>query len=250
MQWKVSSSLAVITPFLLSVLLFASDLVVAQISAPFCTDITSSWGWAYNSLDQSPCTVTAYLMSTCYFGVFNMNPLGPGDTAYAGPSITEVIDANACWCNTVIYNLISACSECQGRQPLYWYDYYRNCSTILAPATFPNPVPAGTRVQHWALLDIPTVEYWSPITAQRVGDTPEVLPGGIINTPAIVPTPSTVTPYTTPSHTFVPGPTLTPTFPSLPTSGLSNRGALNTNPFAGGVTTVAAMAGLILSLVS
>ncbi|KAI9429030.1 hypothetical protein H4582DRAFT_2034761 [Lactarius indigo] len=65
MQWKLSSSLARITSFFL---LLAGDLIIAQIDAPICTDTVSSWGWSFNSLDQDPCLVTAYMMSTCYGG--------------------------------------------------------------------------------------------------------------------------------------------------------------------------------------
>jgi hypothetical protein len=46
MQWKVSSSLTAFTSLFL---FYASDLVDAQIiSAPFCTDIESSWQWVQN----------------------------------------------------------------------------------------------------------------------------------------------------------------------------------------------------------
>ena len=44
---------------------------------------------------------------------FNVPPLGDY-VAYAGPSERKVSEAGACWCNTVLYNLLSACSECQG----------------------------------------------------------------------------------------------------------------------------------------
>ena len=49
--------------------------------------------------------------------VFDLTPLGL-DVGYAGPSITEVIEAGSCWCNTVIYSLASACSECQGGESI------------------------------------------------------------------------------------------------------------------------------------
>ena len=45
--------------------------------------------------------------------VFDLAPLGL-DSGYAGPNEEEVLQAGSCWCNTVIYNLASACSECQG----------------------------------------------------------------------------------------------------------------------------------------
>ncbi|KAH9000991.1 hypothetical protein EDB83DRAFT_862082 [Lactarius deliciosus] len=147
MQWKVSSSLAAITSFFL---LFASDLVVAQISAPICNDTLFSWGWSFNSLDQNPCLVTAYMMSTCYSGG---NMFKNSCHSYAGPSREESLEANPCWCNTVTYNLLNACAECQGGLSLSWSEYDLNCTRILAPSTFPNLVPAGTRVPQWVLQD-------------------------------------------------------------------------------------------------
>ncbi|KAN0139309.1 hypothetical protein V8E53_002810 [Lactarius tabidus] len=214
---------------------------------------------SYNSLDQNPCTVSAYLLATCYGGVFDMNPLLLGDSGYAGPSIAEAAAAGPCWCNTVTYNLASACSECQGGQSILWSEYYQYCSTILPPATFPNPVPAGTSVPQWALLGIPSTNYWSPTSAQRVGDFPELFPGALINTPAILPTTS-IPPYV-PAPTSPRSVVQEPTFPSLsitplPTlnipssAGASSGVTLNPNSFAGCVTTVAAIAGVILSLFS
>ncbi|KAH9161228.1 hypothetical protein EDB89DRAFT_754399 [Lactarius sanguifluus] len=194
MQWRVSSSLAAI----MSLSLITSDLVVAQISAPSCIDVLSSWQWSFNSLGQNPCKVTAYMMSTCYRGVFTVNPLSLGDIAYAGPSREEVRDAGSCWCNSVAFSLISACSECQGAQSLLWSEYYQNCTRILEPSTFPNPVPAGTRVPQWALVDITLANFWSASTAQLVGDTPEIFPGERIDTPATF----TIRTSSSPSPTF------------------------------------------------
>ena len=152
MQWKVSSSLAAITPlFLLS----AVDLVVAQIIAPICTDIGSSWQWVrlyslfcmWTGLrsihsrttlwtkirvqSQRTClrhvtmAVISFKTLVCSVhclmslppAVFDFLPLGL-DIGYAGPSVEEVLEADTCWCNTVIYSLMSACSECQGGESI------------------------------------------------------------------------------------------------------------------------------------
>jgi len=256
MQWKVSSSLATIA----SLLLFAGDLAVAQISAPLCL-ATSTWLWTYNSLDQSPCMVTAYLLSTCYGGSFTMNPLGTY-IEYAGPSATEVQQAGPCWCNTVAYSLMSACSECQGGQAIAWSQYEEYCKTVQVSA-FPHPVPAGTRVPHWALVAISGSALWNPSTAKTVGDAPEILPGGLINGPAVVPTPSTAVP--TP-NTVAPPPT-TPIVPPAPTVTVTTSPSTTAPPFSAGsktggskqvvsagglvwgVTSMAAISGLVLTLI-
>ncbi|KAI9429284.1 hypothetical protein H4582DRAFT_311035 [Lactarius indigo] len=73
-------------------------------------------------------------------------------------------------------------------------------------STFPDPVPPGTRVPQWALLDITHANFWNAGTAQLVGDFPEIFPGELINTPA----PLSVTPRTpsASSHIVVPAPAL------------------------------------------
>ncbi|KAI9438020.1 hypothetical protein H4582DRAFT_1952141 [Lactarius indigo] len=253
MQWRTSPSLAVVASLFF---LITSDLVVAQISAPSCTDVVSSWKWSFNSLGQNPCKITAYMMSTCYRGAFAVNPLGLGDTAYAGPSRQEVQEAGLCWCNTVAFSLISACSECQGGQSLFWSEYRQNCARTLEPSTFPNPVPAGTRVPQWALIDITFVNFWSASTAQLVGDTPEIFPGQRIDTPATFTIKSTSSPsptFTTRS-TSIPTPTFTishtssTSFPTVPeptspsfSSGIRLNMGANDSSVARGIITIAAI---------
>ncbi|KAH9970055.1 hypothetical protein BJV74DRAFT_263903 [Russula compacta] len=169
---------------LASMLLLISGFVVAQISAPACLNGSlASWAWTFNSLDQNACTVAAYLMSTCNGGSFTINPLQPGH-AYTGPTgATGINDSNMCKCNTVMYSLLSACDACEG---VYWFgwDYFlTNCTQTLPPSTFPLPVPAGTRVPKWALLDITDGAHdnnWNANISQLTGDAPEVGPGGVI----------------------------------------------------------------------
>ncbi|KAI9447114.1 hypothetical protein BJY52DRAFT_1420507 [Lactarius psammicola] len=151
-----------------------------------------------------------------------------------------------CWCNTVAYSLIGACAECQAGLPLFLSTYYENCTRILEPSTFPNPVPAGTRVPQWALVDVTPLNYWSASTARLVGDTPEIFPGELINDP-----PSTSTFGPPPSTTI--RPTFSTSFPTSPTF-TSSGSRLNKDAIAGGavpgVTIIATIAGLVLSLFS
>ncbi|KAH9047027.1 hypothetical protein EDB83DRAFT_2553732 [Lactarius deliciosus] len=202
MQWGVSSSLTAIASLFL---LFAGDLVVvaqmSQMSAPLCTDTGSSWEWSFNSLGHNPCLVTAYMMSTCY-GSSNMlylctshrvltdiaegfvvEPLQFRDY-YLPPTQGQVQEANSCWCSTVIFSLLSACGECQNGLSTLWTEFSQNCPGIIEPSTFSHPVPEGTRVPQWALLDITRANIWDATTAQIIGDTPEILPGGLIGTSA------------------------------------------------------------------
>jgi hypothetical protein len=94
---------------------------------------------SFNSLGQNPCTVAAYLMSTCNgrcehsssplcpyifepcrlisFSAFTIKELAPG-YHYTGPGRYD--DTDLCKCNTVTYSLLSACVACQGEE---WISY-------------------------------------------------------------------------------------------------------------------------------
>jgi hypothetical protein len=156
---------------------------------------------------------------------------------------------------------------------------------------FPNPVPEGTRVPRWVLLEIPVssivgafvntlLKLLSPLHRVPITGVPrrpdmsavscstsgitlcvfsltnyssdivEVFPGELIDIPVALPT-TTSARTIAPTYSFVPGhtslslsPLPVPTLPSLASSGVT----LNPSSFAGGVTTVAAIAGVILSL--
>jgi hypothetical protein len=135
--------------------LFLFGFAVAAISAPSCL---ATWEWVsmlsyllvdcylicghnvqtFNSLSQDPCTVAAYMLSTCNggcqyyylscqslptrpFAAFVINPLQPG-YSYSGPSGSD--DTDLCECNTIAYSLISACDACQGEE---WISYGPHC---------------------------------------------------------------------------------------------------------------------------
>ncbi|KAF8497750.1 hypothetical protein F5888DRAFT_1694492, partial [Russula emetica] len=57
-------------------------------------------------------------------------------------------------CSTIGYSLLSACDGCQGSDWISWTKYAYNCTKTMPPSSFPNPIPAGTRLPQWALLDI------------------------------------------------------------------------------------------------
>ncbi|KAH9035488.1 hypothetical protein EDB85DRAFT_1943640 [Lactarius pseudohatsudake] len=141
----------------------------AQVSAPNCTD--STFAWSLNSLQQNPCLVTAYLAAVCNNGVFAIPALLP-QHYYTGPSGADIDDL--CKCNTVVYNLISACDVCQGEPWIPYSTWSLNCTTNANPGTFPNPVPAGTRVPKWAYIDSSISDNWNASAARLVGDSPEV----------------------------------------------------------------------------
>lgn len=149
----------------LASLLFFAGFAAAGISAPPC-DV--SWKWSLNSLGQNPCGVAAYMISTCAGGSFTLPPLGNG-YAY-GPTL----GTDPCVCNTVTYSLLSACQGCQGDKWFTYSAFTTNCTMVLAPATFPNPVPSGTSVPYWALI---VTAKFDPTRASQIGNIPEAGPG-------------------------------------------------------------------------
>ncbi|KAH9017359.1 hypothetical protein EDB83DRAFT_189169 [Lactarius deliciosus] len=140
---------------------------------------------------------------------------------------------------TQYIQLLNACAECQGGLSLSWSEYDLNCTRILAPSTFPNLVPAGTRVPQWVLQDTSRSGIWSYSSARLIGDIPEVFPGELISAP----TTSTIMTSTSASLTVVP----VPTSPS----SISSGSGLYKGAFAGGVVCgVTAIAAIFLSLFS
>ncbi|KAI9455007.1 hypothetical protein BJY52DRAFT_692453 [Lactarius psammicola] len=170
-------------------LVVASARAQLQVSAPNCSD--STYAWSFNSLQQNPCLVTAFLAAVCNNGVFSIPTLLPGNS-YTGPNGPDNDDI--CKCNTVIYNLISACDACQGESWIPYSAWSSNCTTKATPGTFPEPVPSGTRVPHWAYNDSSIDDSWNISAARLAGVSPEVT-----GTASIVPT-STAAQSTSTSH--------------------------------------------------
>ncbi|KAI9443920.1 hypothetical protein H4582DRAFT_2189531 [Lactarius indigo] len=166
-------SLAVLTSL---IVLAASDVVIAQIMGPNCI---LSWDWMSNSLGQSPCIVAAYMLATCNGSVFTFDGLEPGSSYIVSGSIGD------CQCNVFTYNLLSACEACQEASLTTWPEYSFNCADGLTPLTFPYPVPPGTRVPQWALVDstLEPEDNWNATKAYTVGETPEIEPDSFIGTP-------------------------------------------------------------------
>jgi hypothetical protein len=204
--------------------LFAS-LASAQLIYPNCS---SGWDWSYNSLSQSPCNVAAYMEATCNGGLFDIATL-PQGSLYRGPDAG--LD-NLCVCNTVVYSLVSACGACQGASSWIQYSqWHLNCSTSSSPGTYPNAIPAGTRVPHWAYLDVSVADTWNATAAQSAGDKPEG-------------TPSTGSSTST-SSTAAPSSSTVTTSSSSSNKSSSNAGAI-AGGVVGGVLGVTLLVGLAI----
>ncbi|KAF8497757.1 hypothetical protein F5888DRAFT_1694598, partial [Russula emetica] len=51
-----------------------------------------------------------------------------------------------------------------------WTKYAYNCTKTTPPGSFPNPIPAGTRLPQWALLDVINENKWNASKSYAVGD--------------------------------------------------------------------------------
>jgi hypothetical protein len=156
---------------------------------------------------------------------FNVSSLPPG-SSYGSPGSSEA--ANLCYCNTVGYSLVSACAACQGGGYAAWSTWVASCTKTLPPPSFPNPVPSGTRVPHWALLDVTDENYWNPNKSYSAGDTPEVGSGSLIG-------PSSMS--ATPTHSLNPSSSSTGSPTPLPSGRSSKAGAI-AGGVAGGIAAI------------
>jgi len=111
----------------------------------------AGFDWTFNSRNQSPCQIAAYLDSAC--------EANPSD-AYIAPLdnsshyVLSQSAANDCFCNTVFYSVISACAVCQGDEYLPWATWNTNCTRSYVDQ-FPVTIPAGTAIPAWAYMDVP-----------------------------------------------------------------------------------------------
>ncbi|KAF8503279.1 hypothetical protein F5888DRAFT_970217 [Russula emetica] len=200
------------------------DSAHAQVSAPSC----SNSSYSYNSLGQGPCLIVAYLAAVCNNGTFSISPLLP-QHSYLGPNGPD--NGDTCKCNTVAYSLISACDACQGGQWTSYSSWSYNCTSVATPGTFPDSIPAVTRVPYWAYLNPTGSGYWNESLAQIVGDSPEVT-GSASNVPSSTRGQSTIAPGTSSRAS------------SSSSKSNSNTGAI-AGGVVGGVVGVALIAGLV-----
>ncbi|PBK78253.1 hypothetical protein ARMSODRAFT_947129 [Armillaria solidipes] len=161
-------------------------LVVSQASLVVCNASIDS-NWSFNSLDQSPCTVAAYLGGVCNSGNFTVTPLSDGQL-YSGPTLEQ---ANVCRCSSVFYSLVSACAFCQGNIYERWSLFNRNCTDGLnvPVGKFNKDIPEQTAVPHWAYQNVSVTDTFDEQQAKSDSDAPESTAQ-----PALTPTPTSTLP--------------------------------------------------------
>ncbi|KAF8896394.1 hypothetical protein BD779DRAFT_582797 [Infundibulicybe gibba] len=130
-------------------------------NGPTASCLPNTLQWAFNSLNQSPCTIAEFLLNSCSVGSGSLHipPIQANDLGYTVSSPTS------CTCNSVFYSLLSACALCQSGNLRKWSDYSLNCSSPTF-ITLPEGVPNGTRIPHYAFHDVLSANEFSVTSFQ------------------------------------------------------------------------------------
>ncbi|TCD69375.1 hypothetical protein EIP91_007931 [Steccherinum ochraceum] len=124
----------------------------------------AQFDWMNNEKSQSPCLVTAYLLTPCLANaadayVFSL----PDGFHYRPPTIGS---ATACQCNTVFYSVIQSCALCQSDPIIPWSTWNTNCTAAIYQSVYPETIPSGTSIPAWAYLDVATSDNFNITAAQ------------------------------------------------------------------------------------
>ncbi|KAF7346999.1 hypothetical protein MVEN_01452800 [Mycena venus] len=129
---------------------------------------STDFDWASNSLGLSPCLLSAFVWGSCFTGNWDLPQLQLSQS-YTNPNATT---ANLCSCSWVAYNLLSACTACQGFPSAVenWAAYEQSCGGFLTDTYFPENIslPAGTAIPYWASTDPRTWEDGRFNTSQAI----------------------------------------------------------------------------------
>jgi len=84
-----------------------------------------------------------------------------------------------CWCNTVMYDLISACAVCQNHTVPTWLGWIPKCSPIaLTIGSYPQPIPSDTRIPDYAYWDPTVLGSFNATLARSFKPSPNVTNSG------------------------------------------------------------------------
>ncbi|KAJ1310479.1 hypothetical protein OPQ81_007212 [Rhizoctonia solani] len=204
--------------------------------APTCASGAPTW-WN-NAQGATPCEVYQSVLDACGYTVPSISN---------NESYYPVTVAQLCMCNTVAYNLGSACQDCQRGstdQGILFSLYTAGGDGCVAPITsLPTSVNPAQQIPEWALQDTSAL-FWSYAGAQSIANSTAT-------------TTASTTSTITSAHTMEPTETLTLSDPAashpaetatpLPASKSINAGAIG-GGVAGGVVFLLLVIGLLLFL--
>ncbi|KAE9409550.1 hypothetical protein BT96DRAFT_984612 [Gymnopus androsaceus JB14] len=149
--------------------------IIPGVSAQFAPSCNASldYGWSYNSLNQDPCVVATYLGQACASG-------------YSIPSINSS--------RNILMDPLYGRSQLMedNNESIMVRLQPKSANGLPSRCEFPDNIPSGTSVPHWAYLNVTAVLIQSE--AQAVGDLPESsgtsIPTGSTSTPTPTPVPT------------------------------------------------------------
>ncbi|KIY66369.1 hypothetical protein CYLTODRAFT_444700 [Cylindrobasidium torrendii FP15055 ss-10] len=172
---------------------------------PECTD--PDFAWTFNRFHQSPCEVATTLGKACDSD-YNIVLTVRKNWLYG----LNNTNAAECLCNTMYYNLFSACGRCVAASHFYsWSNWQNENSCESVTASFPQTHGPGTDIPYWASLPLKD-GIWDRIAARAAVSGSSTEPSS--STSTTVSTESTSSTSADPSQPSVPG----STHPSSPHS--------------------------------
>jgi len=149
-----------------AVILASIFLVVVQ-GLQCNTSYTWSYDWATNSNEQDPCQLMSTLYRSC---APHADPLQPLSYSLSGINFYQGPDAsvqNICSCSYVMYNIMSACGDCQVGflAPIAWptyKDWANSCDTTNLGGIYPGAISADL---------VSTIPQWAQLSTKDTGDS-------------------------------------------------------------------------------
>ncbi|KAF8907676.1 hypothetical protein CPB84DRAFT_269968 [Gymnopilus junonius] len=146
-------------PIILSTLVGSTSFAAAALLQPRTATeeavCQSSFTWMDNAEHNSPCDVVSHLNAICNNNQWDVPALN-ASVNYDSPS-TSAHTVSLCTCSWASYNLISACTACQGfaEKTPQWTVYSLECGSDLSTTYFPSNItlPAGITIPFWASTD-------------------------------------------------------------------------------------------------
>ncbi|KAG2024031.1 hypothetical protein CC2G_001629 [Coprinopsis cinerea AmutBmut pab1-1] len=133
--------------------------------------------WANSARGKSPCRMAAEVIAPCHGGRWFIPSLPPsGGERFYRYDQPKGDEANTCSCSWAAYNLISACTACQGspQSVRLWSDYKLFCPSqaLNNDRYYPSDVlpPDDVAIPYWATTD-PTTwigDWWTTKAAKSI----------------------------------------------------------------------------------
>ncbi|PBK91863.1 hypothetical protein ARMGADRAFT_1166057 [Armillaria gallica] len=117
---------------------------------------SSDYDWTDNKSGLSPCLLASYLIGSCLTGDYGVWAL-PADSHYDPPNVGSM-SSTPCSCSWSVYNLLSACTVCQGDVDSIpsWGFYKDECPDDDLSTTAFFPYDKG-----YELSDSASIPYWA-----------------------------------------------------------------------------------------